>query len=395
LFLNRVMLHPSCRISALCAGAIAALVAVDRATQAGINQITMSYGSYTADFNGDGRTDFFLSGHHDAGHLYRNDGGRFTEVHTGLFPAGDRHGCAWGDVQQDGLPDLYCAIPLGNSPQKANELWLQQPDTSFIDMGKQFGVADSLGRARYATFLNANGDAYPDLYVLNYRRPNEQNATPNRLFINLAGAQFRAAPEFGLDGHFGYRCGVTLDYNADGWQDLLVCGSSKLFRNDGGTRFVNASRAAGLSTLVSYSATVADLNRDGLPDLAFVGPRGVFVQLRKAGSAAFAPAVMVRSIAAGESIAAGNVDGDRDVDLYVARSTTDGSTNAPDLMLKNNGSGTSFSTATIPQATSGFGESAAPIDYDGNGRTDFIVLNGYSPDHEDRGPVQLITFVRQ
>jgi hypothetical protein len=58
-------------------------------------------------------------------------------------------------------------------------------------------------------------------------------------------------------------------------------------------------------------------------------------------------------------------------------------------MLLNDGSGASFEDVDMDQATSGCGDNVAPIDYNGDGRTDFIVLNG----HElTRGPLQLIDF---
>jgi hypothetical protein len=66
------------------------------------------------------------------------------------------------------------------------------------------------------------------------------------------------------------------------------------------------------------------------------------------------------------------------------------STNAPDQVYLNDGTGNNFSSmSSIPSTSDGAAESVWPIDHDSNGLTDFLVLNG---DGEAQGPVQLIAF---
>jgi hypothetical protein len=60
-------------------------------------------------------------------------------------------------------------------------------------------------------------------------------------------------------------------------------------------------------------------------------------------------------------------------------------------MLVNRDGGAAWSSLAIPQATSGRGDDAVAIDYDGNGLEDFVVLNG----NNARGPIQLIAFFEQ
>ena len=96
----------------------------------------------------------------------------------------------------------------------------------------------------------------------------------------------------------------------------------------------------------------------------------------------------------GVSVTTGDVNGDGRPDVYMvqgcAKNTT---TDYPDMMLLNNGDGT-FTQVTTPQATSGCGDVASTIDYNGDGRADLLVLNGFGAanNHWISGPLQLLTF---
>jgi hypothetical protein len=64
--------------------------------------------------------------------------------------------------------------------------------------------------------------------------------------------------------------------------------------------------------------------------------------------------------------------------------------NPPDQVYLNSGSGTDFTQmSSIPSTSEGQAEFVAPIDYDGNGLSDFLVLKG---NQDKLGPVQLIAF---
>ena len=51
-----------------------------------------------------------------------------------------------------------------------------------------------------------------------------------------------------------------------------------------------------------------------------------------------------------------------------------------------------FTRLDVPQPSFGCGDDAIGLDYDGNGTTDFVVLNGKDA---VKGPVQLISFIPQ
>lgn len=102
---------------------------------------------------------------------------------------------AFGDVQNDGLDDVF--IAKGNVEQMPdaamedpNNLLIQSPDGSFLEQGSESGVAD-LSRGRGAALADLDQDGRLDLVVVNRRSPLllYRNVTPdvgNWLAISLS-----------------------------------------------------------------------------------------------------------------------------------------------------------------------------------------------------------------
>ena len=214
-----------------------------------------THGAVIDDFNNDKLPDIFLGRHGLPPRFYINDGnGHFTETNQGTFRETDRHGCGAADVNQDGLKDFFCTAGAAiGTLAKRNQLYIQRPDHTFVDLAAQYGVLEPFGRGREGTFVRANGDAFPDLFVANERERADGMPTPNRLFINQAGSAYRYAPEYGLEREVGDGAdtggvAAAADIDKDGWQDLLVQTDSglRLYRNNQGTRFTDATDSVGL-----------------------------------------------------------------------------------------------------------------------------------------------------
>jgi hypothetical protein len=363
---------------------------VDVAAAAGIAETTLAYHVSVADYDGTPGPDFFFNRRwKTTPRFYRNvSGGRFTEDTRTVLPIADRLDCEWGDPNADGRLDLYCSVGAKHGTAvKANELWVQQPDGTFVDQAAAWGVTDPYGRGRQVTFLNANGDAYPDLFVGNEYPRVDHIPSPNRLFVNVGGTRFEEVAVPGLTGEIGSRCAQAADLDQDGLDDLLVCGNSALhvYRNLGGNRFEDLGPSLGLTKRHSHAVAV-DLDRDGDLDLVLSsgGRTRVRPQTGLPGQWQFGPEMLV---ATGDimSVATPDIDGDGDVDLYLLRK---GTPNLPDYLARNDGHGaftlsvvgasTTVATATMAQA----------IDPDGDGRDAVLVVN--SDSSEVPGPLQLM-----
>ncbi len=238
------------------------------------------------DFDCDGFEDLFVAdGVRSI--LYRNDGrGHFTDmtVKAGLATQDGRGiaatGVAAGDVDGDGFPDLFVTDAFGPA-----RLFRNRGDSTFEEIPDSSGISVS-GNARSAAFADVDGDGDLDLFVSvtgdYYNQmpdpPYDANdGRPNRLFVNDGHGHFTdATAAWGLDKTTRWSLSsLFADYDGDGWPDLLVTndfGFKSLYRNDGGRRFADVTKATGTGVRAyGMSGAWADFNGDGLLDLYTTG----------------------------------------------------------------------------------------------------------------------------
>jgi len=362
----------------------------DQAAAAGISGSDWSFSAAVADFNGDGWPDLFVSHHwHPANLWLNNQNGTFTAADGSFFSSTlDRHDCQAADFNQDGRMDIFSSVGADRGTAlKCNGLFIQQPDGTFVDQGYQWNIGDSTGRGRWCAVLDANNDGYPDIFY--GTDPVRADGLPsiNRFYLNTGQGSFIDSPAMGLNLNIGSLSARTVDYNSDGWPDLLICsytGGLRLFKNNQGNGFTDVSSILG-PPVNAVDALMVDVNHDNLPDLIVLTKTGVTVSLQNADGTFAAPKTVLKA-RYGVALAVGDVNGDNNPDIYVVCGRAGGA-NAPDYLLIGDATG-DFAVQEVPQTTAGSGEAAFPVDYTQSGLTSFLVLNGEVP---YTGPVQLLT----
>lgn len=204
-------------------------------------------------------------------------------------------GVAIGDINNDGLQDIYFTSNMGD-----NKLYLNEGNLKFKDITSLAGVADKDKWSTGVSLVDINADGWLDIYVCNagYRAGGNSK---NTLYINNRDLTFtEAAQEYGLDEDGYTTHAAFFDYDMDGdldvyilnnsfipvntlnfsnarnlrakdWnvKDFLKGGGDKLMRNDGG-KFVDVSEAAGIyGSLIGFGlgVTVGDVDGDHWPDI--------------------------------------------------------------------------------------------------------------------------------
>lgn len=368
----------------------------DISAQLGLRELSSTWSASTSDFNNDGLPDIVIVWHkpHPEG-LYLNRGADFERLDFGY--SADRHHCTPGDVNQDGREDIYCTVGARRGAgQGNNNLFVQQEDGSFLDRAESYGVQDPFGRGRWAVFLNANGDVYPDLFVTNTPGRSDGETSASHLYINEAGKRLRSAEEYGVDNLKASRCLIAEDINSDGFDDLLICGGQlALYLNSHGKRYVKASEK-----IVTKShwprAVFSDMNNDDVVDLLVLNKNTLQIILQQEGK--FERILFETTFIDGMDLTVGDVEGDGDNDIYIVQAGCDDNrTDAqgnfperPDFLLINKGAGI-FHKVFTPQVQKGCGRAVLPVDYNNDGDTEFLVLNGSG---KSKGHVQFIDLQR-
>ena len=124
-------------------------------------------------------------------------------------------GVALGDVNNDGLIDIFMASNMG-----INVLYLNKGNFEFEDISDKAGIRGE-GWSTGVSFADVNGDGWIDIYVCKSGNA-EGVQSRNELYINNGDLTFtEKAKEYGIDEHGNSTQGVFFDYDKDGDLDLL------------------------------------------------------------------------------------------------------------------------------------------------------------------------------
>ncbi len=193
-------------------------------------------------------------------------------------------GVGVGDINNDGLPDLYFS---GN--MVPDKLYLNKGDMKFEDITVSAGIVDDPNDwSTGVSFADVNNDGHLDIYVCKFL-VEDNAARTNHLYINNGDLTFsEKALEYGIsDAGFSIQAN-WLDIDKDGFLDLYVANqpptpvemkralkdkrnyayTDRLYHNNGNNTFTDVTGEAGITNYsFSLSAIVRDMNRDGWPDI--------------------------------------------------------------------------------------------------------------------------------
>ncbi len=270
-----------------------------------------------ADFDLDGHLDLFVGyesysringGPSHPSKLFHNNGnGTFTEVASSVGISIDDFvkGAAWGDVNDDGLPDLFLSVIYGRNRLYMNRGGTSVADWRFEERAAAAGV--TLPLASFATwFFDMDNDGHEDLFVPSYDvnsamhemvareylglplavRVGDVDVTfeDAKLYRNRGDGTFEDVTQrFGLDRKVIFAMGMNYgDLDNDGFLDFYVGTGNpdlrsvipnRMFRNVGGTSFQEVTLPGGFGHLQKgHAIAFADLDRDGDEDVyAMIG----------------------------------------------------------------------------------------------------------------------------
>ncbi len=281
----------------------------EHGADAGVADRGYGFGALAFDFDNDGDSDLLVT-NHGPNVLYRNDGGRFTDVtaeHPGMAGGAEdwSTGAAAADVDGDGDLDLYvcnylrhdasdldrrglcrfmteCHVPCGPLGLDAQaDVFFRNggpPDYRYTEASVDAGLAHAPSYGFQPVFSDVDGDGDLDLYVSN-------DSVPNFLFVNDGSGRFTevglvagvACSNAGLaEAGMGVACG---DLQGDGLPEFYVTNFSTQLnslyvnrtRPGGPPWFDEQAKPVGVGgpTLfkLSWGCAIADFDNDGVPDI--------------------------------------------------------------------------------------------------------------------------------
>jgi hypothetical protein len=349
----------------------------ERTKAAGLSKQYGGLNVVQADYDNDGHLDIFISRgawlpYPVRPSLLRNNGdGTFTDVtrKAGLMDPVNSNCATWADYDNDGFLDLYVCNEKG-----PNKLYHNRGDGTFEEVAVQAGVAGKHAFCKGAVWLDYDNDGYPDLFV------NYLESTPHLFHNNRDGTFTDVTEEMGIRGpRSGFAC-WAFDYNNDGWLDLFATcyerdldalvrdfrgrqqserkvDVTRLYRNQGGKRFVDVSKETGVDgVFATMGCNFADFDNDGYldfylgtgdPSLATIIPNRMF---KNVGGKRFTDVSATSGtghLQKGHGVACGDWDRDGNVDLFLEMGGPTPGDRYHNVLFQNPGQGNNWLTAKL------------------------------------------------
>ncbi len=200
-------------------------------------------GIATGDINNDGLPDVFFTGNDVPNRLYVNKGNfQFEDISlkAGIQSNKWGAGATMVDINKDGFLDIYVCNsgPYINLEGTFNELYINNGNNTFTEKAGAYGIADA-SRSTQASFFDMDKDGDLDLWVMNHGLRNRGSTAPE---------WFRKA-ELLSESDFNRECNT-------------------LYRNDGNGKFTDISKSAGIQKIgFGLGLAIRDFDEDGYLDI--------------------------------------------------------------------------------------------------------------------------------
>ncbi|OXA74473.1 RNA-binding protein [Flavobacterium branchiophilum] len=199
------------------------------------------------DINNDGLSDVFFTSNLGENKLYLNKGQlKFEDISA---KAGINLAKSWStgvvmvDINADGLLDIYvCNAGNNIDSKRQSQLFINKGNLTFSEQASQYNLADT-GITTHAAFFDYDKDGDLDCYIL------------NNSFIPVSSLNYSNKREL-----------RDKDWDV---AEILKGGGDKLLRNDHG-KFIDVSEKSGIyGSLIGFGlgVTVGDVNGDLYPDI--------------------------------------------------------------------------------------------------------------------------------
>ena len=196
-------------------------------------------------------------------------------------------GVGIGDINNDGLADVYLSSTMGS-----DKLYLNKGDLKFEDISEQAGINKYSSHKTGVNFIDINNDGWLDIYVCRSGWTKDPEDLANLLFINNKDNTFtESAESYGLNATSYSVQSLFFDYDKDGDNDMYLLNhpekfkqpldemikriedpqfsdSDRLYENIGNNKFQDVTEKSGIQNY-GYGLGVAatDYNNDGWIDL--------------------------------------------------------------------------------------------------------------------------------
>lgn len=247
-------------------------------------------GVAVGDINNDNLPDLFFVGNTSQNKLYLNKGDfKFEDITSNakIKPNNSWNtGVTMVDINQDGWLDIYVCSASGILDYDGhNELYINNQNGTFTENSAEYGL-DIKSYATQAYFFDYDQDGDLDMYLVNHAvhttyafesAENRNKRTPligDMLLKNEKGKFIDVSEEAKIfGGANGYGLSATLaDFNQDGWPDIYVCNDFHendyyYINNQDGTFREQLNDAFSTTSKFSMGSDAANINKDGYPDL--------------------------------------------------------------------------------------------------------------------------------